>query len=252
MNQKDKATQFAALHIKGKPLLLYNAWDAGSAKAIADSGAKAIATSSWSVAEAQGFRDGERIPVELVEKIIGRIVESVKLPVTLDFEGGYSEDDKVLADNISRILQQGVIGINFEDRVVKGVGLYPADRQAQRIAVIKAVAEKQGIDLFINARTDLFLGQKGDPVNPIDDAKNRAKLYREAGASGLFIPGLQDAVLIKQLVLGTELPVNVMMMSGMPDNERLLDCGVARISYGPIPYIDAMNRVKDEAQKVFG
>lgn len=251
MNQKDKATQFAALHVKGDPLLLYNAWDAGSAKAIADSGAKAIGTSSWSVAEAQGYRDGETIPVELVEKIIGRIVESVKLPVTLDFEGGYSDNDKVLADNISRILQQGVIGINFEDRVVKGVGLYPADRQAQRIAVIRAVAEKQGIELFINARTDLFLGQKGDPVNSIDDAKNRAKFYREAGASGLFIPGLQDAVLIKQIVLGTELPVNVMMMSGMPDNERLIDCGVARISYGPIPYIDAMNRVKDEAQKVF-
>src|ERR1700733_14280186 len=97
--QNDKAAQFAALHVKGRPLLLYNAWDAGSAKIIANAGAKAIATSSWAVAEAQGYKDGEAIPITLVETLAKRIVETVELPVTLDFEGGYSDDDTALADN---------------------------------------------------------------------------------------------------------------------------------------------------------
>src|SRR6202044_229897 len=109
-----KAKQFAALHVKGTPVILYNAWDAGSAKAIVDSGAKAIATSSWSVAEAQGYRDGESIPLEFVEQITARIAATVELPVTLDFEGGYSASDGGLANNIARLLDLGIIGVNFE------------------------------------------------------------------------------------------------------------------------------------------
>jgi 2-methylisocitrate lyase-like PEP mutase family enzyme len=137
MNQTDKAKRFAELHVKDAPLLLYNAWDAGSAKSILDAGAKAIATSSWSVAAAQGYGDGEAIPIELAEHIVGRIAATVDIPVTVDFEGGYSdEDDGELAANISRLLDLGVIGINFEDRIVKGLGLYSVDRQARRIAAI--------------------------------------------------------------------------------------------------------------------
>ena len=124
MNQAENAARFAGLHVKGAPLLLYNAWDAGSAKAILEAGGRAIATSSWSVAEAQGYRDGETIPIGLAEQIIGRIVATIDVPVTVDFEGGYSEDEGELSDNISRLLDLGVIGINFEDRIVKGTGLY--------------------------------------------------------------------------------------------------------------------------------
>src|SRR5258707_9301776 len=116
MNQTEKAKRFAKLHVKGTPLLLYNAWDAGSAKAIREAGAKAIATSSWAVAEAQGYRDGEAIPVGLVEQIVSRIAGTMDVPVTVDFEGGYSDDDGQLAENISRILDLGIVGVNFEDR----------------------------------------------------------------------------------------------------------------------------------------
>ena len=129
-------------------------------KSILDAGAKAIATSSWSVAEAQGYRDGEAIPIALAEQIIARIAATVDAPVTVDFEGGYSEDDSELADNVSRLLDLGVIGINFEDRVVKGSGLYGIDRQARRIAAIRKAAEQKGVALFINARTDLFFGRR--------------------------------------------------------------------------------------------
>ena len=119
------------MHVAGDPVLLYNAWDAGSAKAIVEAGASAIASSSWSVAEAQGFRDGEELPLEVAEQIIARIAATVDVPVTADFEGGYSEDDVELADNAARLFETGVIGINFEDRVVKGAGLYELDRQAE-------------------------------------------------------------------------------------------------------------------------
>jgi len=248
MNQSEKAARFAALHIKGAPLLLYNAWDAGSAKSIVDAGAKAIATSSWAVAEAQGYRDGEVIPVGLVEQIVARITTTIAVPVTVDFEGGYSDDDKALAENVSRILDLGVIGINFEDRVVKGVGLYAVDRQAHRIAAIRDAADKKGINLFINARTDSFLGQKGDPAKSVGEVLDRAKAYASAGASGFFVPGLKDDALIARICDGTALPVNIMVMDGVPSTKRLSELGAARISYGPIPYIRAMGTLQQEAK----
>ena len=144
MNQVEKAARFAELHVKGAPLLLYNAWDAGTAKSILDAGAKAIATSSWAVAEAQGYRDGEAIPIHLVEQIIARIVSTIDAPVSVDFEGGYSDDNGALAENVARLLELGVIGINFEDRVVQGAGLYPIDQHARRIAAIREAAESEG------------------------------------------------------------------------------------------------------------
>jgi 2-methylisocitrate lyase-like PEP mutase family enzyme len=196
MNQTEKAARFAELHMKGAPLLLYNAWDAGSAKSIRDAGAQAIATSSWAVAEAQGYRDGEAIPIEFAEQIVARIAATIDLPLTVDFEGGYSEDDGELADNISRLLNLGVIGINFEDRVVKGSGLYDIDQQARRLAVIRKGAEQKGVGLFVNARTDLFLGQGRDAVQSVGEALERAKAYAAAGASGFFIPGLRDDALM--------------------------------------------------------
>jgi 2-methylisocitrate lyase-like PEP mutase family enzyme len=249
MNQKQKAKEFSKLHVKGSPILLYNAWDAGSAQAIVEAGAPAIATSSWSVAAAQGYEDGEGIPVEFVEQIVGRITETVDVPVTVDFEGGYSENEDKLAGNISRLLDLGVIGINFEDRVVKGEGLYKVDRQAKRIAKIRETAKKAGVDLFINARTDVFF-QDGESKKSVAAALERAKAYAAAGASGLFVPGLADATLIGQVCDSTELPVNVMMADGLPSIDRLSKIGVSRISYGPIPYIEAMEALKKKASKL--
>src|SRR5258707_1723750 len=250
MNQIEKARRFAELHVKGAPLLLFNAWDAGSAKSVVAAGAQAIATSSWSVAEAQGYRDGEVILIELDEQIIARIVATIDVPVSVDFEGGYSEDDGGLAANISRLLELGVIGINFEDRVVKGSGLYDIDRQARRLVAIRKAAEQKSVSLFINARTDLFLGQSRDPAQSVGEALDRAKAYAAAGASGLFFPGLANDALIGRICEGVTLPVNVMVMDGVPSNDRLSDLGVSRISYGPIPHISAMSALQQEAKKV--
>jgi 2-methylisocitrate lyase-like PEP mutase family enzyme len=250
MNQTEKARRFAELHIEGAPLVLFNAWDAGSSKSIVAAGARAVATSSWSVAEAQGYRDGEAIPIELAEQIIARITATIDVPVSVDFEGGYSEDEGELAANTSRLLDLGVIGINFEDRVVKGSGLYDINRQARRLTAIRRAAEQKGVRLFINARTDLFLGQGRDPAQSVGEALERAKAYAAAGASGFFIPGLTNDALIGRICEGVTLPVNVMVMDAVPSNDRLSELGVSRISYGPIPYIKAMSALQQDAKKV--
>jgi len=247
MSQRDRATQFAALHVKGSPVLLYNAWDAGSAKAVLEAGAKAVATSSWAVAEAQGYRDGEHIPLDLVERIVARIADTVEVPVTADFEGGYSEDSDALAENVSRLLDLRVVGINFEDRVVKGAGLYPVYRQVCRISAIREAADKKGVGLFINARTDLFLGPTGDPAKFVDEALKRAQAYADAGTSGFFVPGLRDEALIGRICDGVTLPVNVLVLDGVPSNKRLASLGVARVSYGTIPFVRAMSVLKEGA-----
>jgi 2-methylisocitrate lyase-like PEP mutase family enzyme len=247
VSQAKKAKQFTALHVKGTPVILYNAWDAGSAKTIVEAGAEAIATSSWSVATAQGYEDGEDLPLPLAEQIVGRIAAAVDVPVTMDFEGGYSDDDRKLAANISELLDLGIIGINFEDRVVKGKGLYDLDRQAKRIAAIRHAAEQKGVSLFINARTDIFLGNGGD----VDEALKRSKAYASAGASGFFIPGLTEVEQIRRIAEESTLPVNVMVMEGVPSNDRLAKLGVARVSYGPIPYIETMEALQKKASKLF-
>ncbi|MBS0155169.1 MAG: isocitrate lyase/phosphoenolpyruvate mutase family protein [Nitrospira sp.] len=249
MSQIQKATRFRELHVKGNPIMLYNAWDAGSAKIISEAGAKAIGTSSWAVAQAQGYEDGEIIPIGLVEQLIARIMATVDVPVTLDFEGGYSTDDGELDRNISDILDLGVIGINFEDRQVKGSGLHSIERQSQRIAAIRKASDKKRIPLFINARTDVFASQEGDPASSIGEALERARAYSAAGASGLFIPGLTDEALIGRICEGSPLPVNVMIMDGTPSIHRLTQLGVSRISYGPLPYITAMGTLKGDAEK---
>jgi 2-methylisocitrate lyase-like PEP mutase family enzyme len=231
VDQIKKAEEFASLHVKGAPVILYNAWDAGSAKAIIGAGAKAIATSSWSVAAALGYKDGEDLPLSLAEHVVRGIATTVNVPVTVDFEGGYSDDDQKLASNITKLLEIGVIGINFEDRVVKGTGLYGIDRQAKRIAAIRRAAEQRGISFFINARTDMFLGNGGD----VEEALRRAHAYAAAGASGFFIPGVIDPALIQRIVEEVTLPVNVMVMDGVPSNDKLAKLGVSRVSYGPIP-----------------
>jgi 2-methylisocitrate lyase-like PEP mutase family enzyme len=249
MNQNQKAARFAELHVKGDPVVLYNAWDAGSAKAIVEAGAQAVATSSWAVAAAHGYRDGEAIPLDLAERIVARITATTDVPVTVDFEGGYSDDDGALADNVARLLDLGVVGINFEDRVVQGSGLYAIERQARRIAVIGEAAQSKGLSLFINARTDLFF-QDGDPSEYVTEALERAEAYAAAGASGFFVPGLTDDALIGRICEGVSLPVNVIVTDGVPSNERLAELGVSRVSYGPIPFIAAMDALEQEARKV--
>jgi 2-methylisocitrate lyase-like PEP mutase family enzyme len=241
MTQKDKAIAFGSLHRKGAPLVLYNIWDAGGAKALADAGAEAVATGSWSVAAAQGFPDGEAIPLDFLLRIVERIVQTVDIPVSVDFEGGYATDPADLAENVRQLIRTGAIGINFEDRIVRGEGLHPIEVQAGRIRAIREVAHQADVPLFINARTDLFL--KADPAahdGCLTEALQREKAYAEAGADGFFVPGLTDPGLVRAVVSAARLPVNVMMMGALDRIAVAADLGAARASCGPGPYRSAM------------
>lgn len=248
MTQADKASQLAALHVKGQPLVLYNIWDAGSARSAAKAGSKAVATGSWSMAAAHGFDDGEAIPLDLIETIVGRIASAVELPLTVDFEGGYAKDPDGVAMNAARIIAAGAVGLNFEDRIVGSGALYPIADQAQRIKAIRDVADSLGIPVFINARTDLFLLEADKTRHPslIDAAIGRAQAYQQAGCSGFFIPGLLDENGIAAICDALTLPVNVMVMNGAPDRETLIRLGVSRISYGPGPYLTAQARFVEQ------
>lgn len=248
MTQADRASQFAALHVKGRPLILYNIWDAGSARSAAKAGSKAIATGSWSMAAAHGFDDGEAIPLDFIETIVDRIASSVALPLTVDFEGGYAKEPDGVAKNAARIIEAGAVGLNFEDRIVGAGALYAIADQVRRIKAIRSAADRLGIAVFINARTDLFLLEADKTRHPglIDAAIERAQAYQQAGCNGFFIPGLLDESGIAAICAASTLPVNVMMMDGAPDRETLIRLGVSRISYGPGPYLAAQARFVEQ------
>jgi 2-methylisocitrate lyase-like PEP mutase family enzyme len=248
--QAAKARAFAMLHVPGDPIVLYNAWDVGSAKAVVASGAKAIATGSWSVAAAQGFEDGEAIPLDLVVDNISRIVKAVDLPVTLDFEGGYARGGPELATNVRRVIDAGVVGINFEDQMIGGDSLYRVEEQAARIATVRSAADAAGVPLFINARTDVFLrAERARHADHVGEAIDRAKAYAAAGASGLFVPGIRDELLVARVCAESPIPVNVLFYPDVPPRERLAKAGVARLSYGPKPYREMMALLTEAARR---
>jgi 2-methylisocitrate lyase-like PEP mutase family enzyme len=251
MTQADKARLFESLHRPGDPLILFNAWDAGSAKVVAEAGAKAIATGSASVAGAQGFNDAEALPLALALANAERVVAAVDLPVTIDFEGCYAVEPEAVAANMAKLAATGAVGCNFEDQVIGGEGLHPVELQAARIRAARAAV---GPDFFINARTDVFLKTRAQTHEParIEEALLRAHIYAKAGASGFFVPGLVDLNQLQEICAGSPLPVNFMAFPGAPAAEAVAREGVARISHGPFPWRLAMKALKEAAEGIYG
>ena len=252
MTQAEKASLFSARHVKGDPLVLYNIWDTDSARAVATAGAKAVATGSWSIAAAQGYPDGEAIPLDIVELIVRQIARSVDVPLTVDVEGTYAVEPEQAAANVARIVMAGAVGINFEDGVIGGDGLHDVALQCRRIEAIRARVEALGVALFINARTDLFLETPDSTQHAalLESAGSRAHAYANAGASGFFVPGLAEEALIEAICSTVPQPVNVMMTAGAPSTSRLAELGVSRISYGPLPYVRCMQQLGEHASNV--
>ena len=252
MTQQEKAKQFAELHIAGTPVILYNIWDAGTAIAVASVGAKAIASGSHAIANAAGFEDGELIPLELSLENAARIVNSVTLPVTMDIETGYGDTPQDVYESAKHIIATGVVGVNIEDQVFGSDAIKDIDDQVERISAVRKAATDVDLNIFINARTDLF--KNADPANHnstmVETALVRAQAFADAGANGFFVPGLRDISLIKMLTEKSPLPVNVIVLPGMDSNEVLAEAGVARISYGPGPYLQMIDWLKDQAKLI--
>ncbi len=244
--QKTRARAFRALHHSKAPLVLANAWDAGSAHLIAEAGARAIATTSGAQSWSQGVADGNNLALSDVVANLRRIVAAVDLPVSADIESGYGATARVLARSVTAVLEAGAVGINIEDSGQDP--LYAVTDQAARIAVVRETAKTFGIDLFINARTDVFLFAVGDEEGRLDNVIDRAKAYAAAGADGIFAPGLLDLDALKSLSTTVDLAVNAMWLPGAPSIDLLAGAGVARVSVGTalaqVAYTDTQNAAR--------
>lgn len=251
-SSRQKAETLKALNVPGVPFVLYNIWDAGSAGAVAKAGAKALATGSWSVAEAQGYRDGEALPMEFLLSIVERIVATNDLPLSVDFEGGYATAPDDVTLNVERLVSAGAVGLNFEDRVVQGKGLHAIDAQATRVKAVRAAGDVAQVPIVINARTDLFLQSKPDAhAGHITEALERAAAYAQAGGDSFFVPGLSDPDLIQKVCAESPLPVNIMLRDVSAPIAPLAALGVARISFGPAPYATAMGHITEHARAFY-
>jgi len=221
---------FNDLHKQDNPLLICNVWDVASAQTAKKLGFQAIATSSSAVAAMLGYHDGEDMAFSELAYIVGRIVANTELPVSVDLEGGYSRDAYGIAQNIKTLSELGVVGINLEDSVLKTEReILPAQAFADTLKEVKTILKKEGVEMFINLRTDPFLlGLE----NPVEESLQRIKLYEEAGADGIFTPCIIKADDIKTITTSTDLPINVMCMPDLPGFEELKALGVKRISMG--------------------
>jgi 2-methylisocitrate lyase-like PEP mutase family enzyme len=220
------AVTFRRLHNDTVPLRLPNAWDAGSARLFESQGATAIATTSAGVAWALGFRDGRVLPLNEIVAVASRMARVLTVPLSIDMENGYSDDPRVVAGNVMRLVELGVAGINIED------GSDKATLLASKVEAIRNAVSKAGADLFVNARSDVFLAGLVEKPKRVEESIARGKLYAAAGADGLFLPGIVEAQDIRAVVETIALPVNAMAWPNLPDAAELGKLGVRRLSAG--------------------
>ena len=226
MDQKRRVAEFRALHAPGQCLGLPNAWDAASAKIAEIAGAKAVATSSAAVAWCHGYPDGDVMPPEVVMAATKEAVRTVTVPVTVDSEGGYSGDPAKVAGHVMALIDLGVAGINLED------AHSALELLAAKIQAIKAAAKAKGVDLFVNARSDVYLFNLVPDGQKLAEIVRRGKLYAQSGADGFFAPAMQCLKEIGEVARAVDLPLNSLLMKASPPIAELKNAGVRRISTG--------------------
>ncbi|MFD7320905.1 isocitrate lyase/phosphoenolpyruvate mutase family protein [Streptomyces sp. NPDC059875] len=246
ITQPNNAHSFRSLHTPSAPLMLANAWDVASARVIEAAGAPAIATTSAGVAWSLGSPDGDFLARDRALKVIARIVAAVAIPVTADIEGGYGRDALGVGETVAGVLAAGAVGVNIED------GTRPPIELATRLAAARQTADRAGADLFLNARIDTFLFEIGDPDTRLEETLARAHMYVDAGADGIFVPGVTDTATIAALAGDISVPLNVMVGPGAPTVAELGALGVARVSLGSGVAQVAYAAVRRTAQELFG
>ena len=236
MNKQNALQQFRSLHRQSKPLILGNVWDAYTARLAEEAGYKALGSSSHAIAFTLGYEDGEQISFEELFFVVKRIVANVKIPVSVDFEAGYSDDPSTVAAYVKQLADSGVVGINLEDGIVKDGKriLGSAALLAEKIKAIKATT-----DIFINARTDTYTTKAS---KPLEHTIERSLLYKEAGADGIFAPLIETVSDIQTFIERVQLPLNVFVTTSLPNVEALGNLGVGRISHGAKQYEQLMKK----------
>jgi len=250
--QRQKASQFYDLHHTGKLLILPNIWDCMGAILLESLNYPAIATASASVAFSNGYDDGENIPFDDLLILLKKIVNSVNIPVSADVESGFAEDDLQLKENINRLLKTGIAGINIEDTDKKTNTLLPVETQCRRIKLIRKISEEMDIPLFINARTDVYIREKklDTPESKLEETLKRGLAYKTAGADCFFPITMNKKDDIKQIIDQLQMPVNLVIVPGIPELNVLNEIGVARVSLGPSFLKIAIRSMKNLALKL--
>jgi len=249
--QRKKAEEFRAMHTGTGPVLLPNVWDAGSARMVEDAGFPAVATTSAGIAFAHGFPDGQKIPDQQMFAAVAQIAAAVDVPVTADVEGGYGETPERAGETAAQVIRAGAVGMNFEDATGNPAQpLTDLPLQVERIRAIRQTAEKLGVPLVLNARTDVYLLRIGEPDKRYDEAVARLIAYRDAGADCVFVPGVGDVDTIKRIVSDLNCPVNILAVPGSPPVGDLVEAGVKRISLGSGPMRAAMGLLRRLAEEL--
>ncbi|MBB6405629.1 isocitrate lyase/phosphoenolpyruvate mutase family protein [Arthrobacter sp. AZCC_0090] len=247
---ESKALRFHELHAAPHaPLVLVNAWDAASARMVEEAGATAVATSSSAISWSLGYQDGDHLPRQLAMEALSRIAKATRLPVTADIETGYGRIDEELRATVRAVLEAGAVGINIEDSAEQP--LSEIAEQSRRIALIRQTADDAGVRLFINARTDTYWSGKF-PDTAYEETLRRADAYRQAGADGIFVPGLTDLHILHELSRRISVPLNALAGLGSPSPGELHDAGVRRISIGGSTARAAYATVSRLAMEVLG
>jgi 2-methylisocitrate lyase-like PEP mutase family enzyme len=223
----ERAQRLRELHVPGEPLVLVNVWDVASARTVAElPGCRAVASASWSIAAAHGFADGEQIPLELMLGAVERIAAAIgELPLTADLESGFGSSPAEVAETVARAIDAGAVGANLED------GPRSPEEHAAVVAAVRERAEREAVPFVINARSDEYLlgGRR------LERAIESGRLYADAGADCIFVPGIAELGEIERLVAALELPVNVLAFPAAPSLAELAQAGVGRVSFGPGP-----------------
>jgi 2-methylisocitrate lyase-like PEP mutase family enzyme len=248
LTQQEKAKRFYDLHHSGKLLILPNIWDSLGALLLEDIGYPAVATASASVAFANGCDDGENITFKELLVILKRIVGNVNIPVTADIESGYADDEHQLKQNIQQLIEAGIVGINIEDTNKKTGTLIPVEVQCEKLKIIKKISEETSVPLFINARTDVYLRSQGN--NKLDETIQRGLAYKDAGADCFYPITMNNVAEINSTIQQLQMPVNIIVMPGIPALNELEKMSVARVSLGPGFLKYAVKSMKNLAEKL--
>ena len=238
-----------SLHRPGEPLLLPNAWDVATARAVADAGFPVVATTSGGVAGTLGYADHEDAPGEEMLAAAARIVRGVDVPVTVDAEAGYGMEPAELVD---RLRSAGAAGCNLEDTDHAAGSLRDPARHAEWLGAVRQAATDAGYPLVVNARVDVFVGPffagagPGTQAGLVPAALERANAYLEAGVDCVYPIALWEPDALRAFTAEVRGPVNIMRLPQAPSLEELAAAGVARVSWATLLYLGAMARFKEE------
>ena len=249
--QKQKAEKFLSLHKSESMLLLPNIWDPIGARVLEAKGFPAVATASAAISASLGFKDGEKIKFLTHLEIIKRIASSVQIPVTADIESGYASDLPQLKENINLLIDAGAVGINLEDSVGKEGILRYVDEQAERISAVRETAEKKGIPLVINVRTDCFLRKEEKVLDKlISEAIKRAEAYIRVGGDCFYPVGVLDLETVKVLRREIKSPINILGSAKSVPLNTLQELGINRVSFGPFIFRSLLKKFSDIVDEI--